>query len=255
MTDHQLKSFAFHLKNLCLMLELKRPLIFVDVESTGLDPQTDRIVELALYKVRSFASPLTGPRNGDHLTLFIDPEQPIPAITSRIHGITAESLLAAGAMPFRYHAETILEFIEGCDLAGFNSNHFDVPILANEFTRAAVYWDTSDVQLVDIGNIFKIKNSRSLSSAVSYYCGHEHVNAHSAIGDALATLEVFIAQLARHPDLPTDVAGLAQFANYGNRRADVQGKFYYRAGDGVLCFGFGKHKGQPARDHPGVDAG
>ncbi|MBO0947347.1 3'-5' exonuclease [Fibrella forsythiae] len=232
------------------MLQLTRPLVFVDAETTGLDRETDRIVQISLHKVASLDHlPVTAGPHTTHLAMYIDPQREIPAASIAIHGITAEVLRANNAKPFHQVARQLFDFLMGCDVAGFGSNFYDVPLLYNEFARCGIYWGPGSFQMIDVGNLFKIKHPRSLSAAVRKYLGREHDGAHSATIDSLATSEVFVEQLRRYPDLPETIEELAIYTNYGRKVADISGKFYYD-NDGVVRYGFGKYKDQPALDYP-----
>lgn len=220
-------------------LNLKRPIVFLDIESTGLDTSLDRIVELALLKVTP---------DNEHINKCYryNPGIDIPQSATEIHGITNESVKDCPA--FHQHAKGLAAFLEGCDLAGFNSNKFDVPMLYSELTRAGVDWDWKKHQLVDIGNIFKIKEERTLSAALKFYCDKELVNAHSAEADIIATAEVFFAQLERYEDLPGEIDALALLSNYDKPMLDMKGCFT-TDDQGNILFNFGKYRGEKAVLH------
>ena len=219
------------------MLELKRPLVFFDLETTGVDPATDRIVEMGFIKLMP-----DGTREAKERR--INPERPIPPASTAIHGITDADV--ADCPAFRQVARSLYAWLEGCDLAGYNSNKFDVPMLVEEFLRAGVEIDLSQIRLVDVQNIFHKKEQRTLAAAYKFYCGKEIENAHSASADIEATLEVLLAQLDRYDDLQRDVDFLADFSRLNNN-ADLAGRITLRE-DGVEVFNFGKHKGRPVAE-------
>lgn len=221
-----------------MKLKLERPLIFLDIESTGVDRENDRIIELCLCKVHIDGSK-------EIKTNRYNPSIPIPPVTTEIHGIKDEDV--ADKPFFKQHAKGIIDFITNCDLAGFNSNAFDIPMLYNELQRAGLTLDYKSIRMIDVGNIFKIREARTLGAAVKFYCGLDHSDAHSAEADILATVNVFEAQLEKYEDLPTDISELALYSNYGNPVLDLSGKFTSK--DGIVLLNFGKYKGQPAADH------
>lgn len=222
------------------MLQLTRPIVFFDLECTGLDKERDRIVQIALYKL------MPGFTAGSMISYLVNPQMPIPANSTEIHGITDEMVQDKPA--FRDIAGELFEFFVGCDVGGYNSNSFDVPFLFNEFMRAGYQWNSSAFNMIDVGNLFKIKESRTLSAAVQFYCHREMENAHDAAVDITETVNVFLAQLLRYADLPDTVEALALFTNYGQRLADLSGKFYYDQTN-QLRYNFGKYKGELVADH------
>lgn len=225
-----------------MKIQLTRPIAFFDLESTGTDRENDRIVEIAVCKYDPSGQFKTVRRR-------VNPTIPIPAGASDIHGIKDEDV--ANEPTFKQLAKGLLDLLAGCDIAGFNSNSFDVPLLFNEFARAGHFWDYSQFLMIDVGNLFKIKEPRTLSAAVKHYCGKELLDAHSAEADIEATLEVFLAQMARYEndeDFPQTLAELALYTNYGNKLADLSGKFVYNT-EGELILNFGKHRGNPAKNH------
>jgi DNA polymerase-3 subunit epsilon len=216
-----------------MQLNLRNPIIFLDLETTGIDVSRDRIVEISLVKV------LPG---GDRevKTRRVNPEMPIPPEATAIHGITDDDV--KDAPPFRAIAKSLASYMEGCDLGGFNSNRFDIPVLVEEFLRAGVDIDFKRRKFVDVQNIFHQKERRTLEAAYKFYCDRELENAHSAEADVIATYEVLEAQLDRYPDLQNDVAFLADFSARDNC-VDYAGRIVYDD-KGVEVFGFGKHKGR-----------
>lgn len=217
-------------------LKLTRPLAFFDLETTGTDPAKDRIVEIAIIKVTPDGSRLT-------LTKRINPQMPIPAESSEIHGIYDEDV--AHAPTFKQSAAEIKQFLLNCDLAGYNSNKFDLPVLAEEFLRAGLTVDFKNRKLVDVQQIFFKMESRSLSAAYTFYCNKELVNAHTALADVTATLEVLEAQLDRYENLENDVNYLHAFTG-GDDYMDYSRRIMLKEGKPV--FNFGKYKGQLVED-------
>ena len=215
-------------------LNLKRPIVFLDLETTGVDPAKDRIVEISLVKVFPDGKQEVKTRR-------INPEMPIPAVSTAVHGITDEDV--KDCPRFREIAKSLAAYIEGCDLAGFNSNKFDIPALAEEFLRAGVDVDLKKRRFIDVQNIFHKMEQRTLVAAYKFYCGKELADAHSAEADTLATVEVLKAQLDRYPDdLQNDVDFLAEFSSR-NQCVDYAGRIVYDD-KGVEIFSFGKHKGR-----------
>lgn len=220
-----------------MKLQLKRPLVLFDIESTGVDPSKDRIVEIALIKVHPDGSE-------DSKTRRINPEMPIPPQSTAIHGITDEDV--KDCPTFRAVARSLAEFIAGCDLAGYNSNKFDIPMLAEEFMRVGVPIDLTDTKFVDVQNIFHKKEQRTLGAAHIFYCGSEIENAHSALADIRATYNVLLAQLECYDDLQGDVEFLSDFSRM-SRNVDLAGRIVLDDKDRAV-FAFGKHKGRPVTE-------
>lgn len=219
-------------------LNLKNPLIVLDLEATGIDTAKDRIVEIAMIKVHP---------NGDRDTRVrrINPEIPIPAEASEIHGIYDEDV--KDCPTFRQIAKSLAEFVEGADLAGFNSNMYDLPLLVEEFLRAGVDIDLKKRKAIDVQNIFHKLEPRTLVAAYEFYCDKELVDAHSAEADTLATLEVLEAQIEHYSEeLENSVEFLAEFSTR-NQAVDYAGRVLYDE-DGVEVFGFGKHRGRPVTE-------
>lgn len=214
-------------------LKLSKPIAFFDLETTGVNVSTDRIVEISIYKIMP---------NGDKeiKTKKINPTIPIPIEASAVHGITDADV--ADAPTFSAVAKDLAKFIEGCDLAGYNSNKFDVPLLAEEFLRADVDFDISKRNLVDVQNIFHKMEQRTLAAAYQFYCKKDLTNAHSAEADTIATYEILEAQLDKYQDLQNDVKFLADFSQR-SVNADLIGRIIFDE-NGVEVFNFGKHKGK-----------
>jgi len=214
-------------------LNLKNPLIFFDLETTGIDISKDRIVELSYLKID-----LQG--NEKSKTMLINPEMPIPLESTEIHGITDEKI--KDAPTFASIAKNLSNEIEGCDLAGYNSNKFDIPLLAEEFLRAGVDIDLKRKKFIDVQVIFHKMEQRTLAAAYKFYCDKDLENAHSAEADTRATYEILKAQLDRYPELHNDMAALADFSAH-TRNADFAGRIVYDDNDREV-FNFGKYKGQ-----------
>jgi len=217
-----------------LELKLKRPIVFFDLETTGINVSSDRIVEISLLKI----SP-----NGKEqwMTTRINPEMPIPPKTTAIHGISDEDV--AGAPTFREVAKNLALFLEGCDLAGYNSIKFDIPLLAEEFLRTDTDFNFRKRNYVDVQIIFHKKEQRTLIAAYQFYCNKQLKDAHSSKADTSATFEVLKAQLDRYEDLDNDIEKLADFSSY-NDYVDFAGRIILDE-NGVEIFNFGKHKGKP----------
>lgn len=217
-----------------MQLNLKNPLVFFDLETTGTNIVTDRIVELCYVKVHPNGKEETK-------TYRINPGMPIPPVVTAIHGISDEDVKDCPS--FKEIAKSLAAQIEGCDLAGYNSNRFDIPMLVEEFLRAGVDIDLRKRKFIDVQNIFHKMEQRTLVAAYKFYCEKTLENAHSAEADTIATYEVLKAQLDRYPELQNDVPFLAKFSSYGDH-VDYAGRIVYNE-KGVECINFGKHKGRP----------
>lgn len=215
-------------------LKLSKPLAFFDLETTGLNIAADRIVEISIVKIMP---------NGDKeiKTKLINPTIPIPQEVSLVHGITDEDVKDKAT--FKEVAHELYQFIEGCDLAGYNSNRFDVPLLAEEFLRADIDFDVTKRNLIDVQSIFHKMEKRTLSAAYQFYCGKELIDAHSAEADTVATFEILDAQISRYDELKADAKFLGGFSQM-TRNVDLLGRIVYNKDD-VEVFNFGKHKGKP----------
>lgn len=215
-------------------LNLKNPLIFLDLETTGIDPAKDRIIEMSLVKVMPDGSQ-------EIKTRRVNPEMPIPAAATAVHSITDDDV--KDCPKFREIARSLATYIEGCDFGGFNSNRFDIPVLAEEFLRAGVDVDLKKRKFIDVQTIFHKMEQRTLVAAYKFYCGKDLTNAHSAEADTLATYEVLMSQLERYPEvLQNDMSFLADYSSH-NQFADFAGRIVYDE-NGVEVFSFGKHKGR-----------
>ena len=218
-------------------LSLKNPIIIFDIEATGVDVAKDRIVEISIIK--RFP-------NGDEdiKTRRINPGIPIPAEVTAIHGITNADV--ADCPTFKEVAKSLATFIEGCDIVGYNSIRFDVPILVEEFLRAGVDIDLRKRKLIDVQNIFHKMEQRTLVAAYKFYCGKDLTNAHSAEADTRATYEVLKAQLDRYPELENDMGFLSEFSTR-TRNVDYAGRIVLNNNDEPV-FNFGKHKSRRVAD-------
>ncbi|WP_025742542.1 3'-5' exonuclease [Aquimarina pacifica] len=212
-------------------LKLKKPLCFFDLETTGVNISKDRIVEISILKVFP---------NGtqESKTWLVNPEMPIPAETTAIHGI--DDAKVAGEPTFKQLASAINDMIKGCDLGGFNSNRFDIPLLAEELLRAEVDFDMKNTVAIDVQTIFHKMEKRTLSAAYKFYCDKDLTDAHSAEADTMATYEVLKAQLDKYPELENDAKFLAEFSSR-KQFADFAGFIAYNE-EGKETFAFGKHK-------------
>jgi DNA polymerase III subunit epsilon len=231
-------------------LNLKNPLVFFDLETTGIDVVNDRIVEISLLKV--FPNGKT-----ESKTYLVNPGIPINPQATKIHGITDQDVKDAPL--FADLAKSLLKDLEGCDLAGFNSNKFDIPLLVEEFLRVNVDFDPKKRKFIDVQVIFHKMEQRNLSAAYRFYCKKELTDAHSAEADTMAKFEVLQAQLERYKDseykspdgsvkqkIKNDMEFLSEFSSH-NKNVDFAGRIIYNQ-DGVEVFNFGKHKGKPVEE-------
>ena len=218
-------------------LALKNPIIFFDLETTGTNILRDRIVEISYIKVMPSG-------NDTERTLRINPGMPITAEATAIHHITDDDV--KNAPPFKQVAQELANVFLGCDIAGFNSNRFDVPMLMEEFLRAGVNIDLSRRKFVDVQTIFHKMEQRTLIAAYKFYCGKDLTEAHSANADTRATYEVLKAQLDHYPSLKNDIAFLSDFSSQ-NKNVDLMGRIIYNEA-GKEVFNFGKYKGQLVED-------
>ena len=216
-----------------MQLNLRNPLVFFDLETTGIDIAKDRIVEISMVKVMP---------NGQEIvkTRRINPGMPIPPESTAIHGITDEDV--KDCPKFKEIAKSLAAQIEGCDLAGFNSNRFDIPMLAEEFLRAGVDVDLNRRKFIDVQTIFHKMEQRNLTAAYKFYCNKDLANAHSAEADTMATYEVLKAQLDRYPELENDVNFLSKYSSFTNN-VDFAGRMVYNE-KGQEVINFGKYKGR-----------
>ena len=227
-----------------MKLNLKNPIIFFDLETTGINIASDRIVEISYLKVE-----LNG--NETTKTLRVNPGIPIPPKSTEIHGISDDDV--KDSPTFNEVGKSIARDFEGCDLAGYNSVRFDIPLLAEEFLRSGIDIDLKRRKFVDVQIIFMKMEQRTLAAAYKFFLGKEFEDAHSAEADTLATYEVLQAQLDRYPNLENDIGMLAEFSAH-NRNVDFAGRIVYNEED-VEVFNFGKHKGKPVSEVLAKDPG
>ena len=218
-------------------LKLKRPIVFFDLETTGVDTAHDRIVEISMIKIMPDGERIVKTRK-------LNPEMHIPEAATAVHGITDEDV--KDCPRFAQVAKSLAQFVQGCDFGGFNSNRFDMPVLVEEFLRAGVDVDFKRRRFIDVQNIFHKMEQRTLVAAYKFYCDKDLTDAHSAEADTLATYEVLKAQLDRYPELENDIDALADFSSRGET-ADYAGRIVYDD-KGSEVFGFGKYKGRRVED-------
>lgn len=219
-------------------LKLSRPLVFFDIEATGLNIASDRIVELCYIKIFPDGKE-------ESQTMRFNPGIHISAEATAVNGIKDEDVTNCPA--FKEKANALAETFSGCDFAGFNSNFFDIPLLAEEFLRADVNFDFSKAEFIDVQNIYHKMERRNLAAAYKFYCGKELTDAHTAMADTRATYEVLMGQLDRYTtELKNDVDFLAEFSRR-NHNVDLAGRIVYDE-KGVETVNFGKYKGRPVAD-------
>jgi DNA polymerase III subunit epsilon len=227
-----------------MKLNLNRPLAFFDLETTGLNIASDRIIELSVLKVNPDGSQ-------EVVNTRINPEMPVSPKATAIHGIKDSDLVSSPK--FGEIAQSLSLFLEDCDLAGYNAIKFDIPVLVEEFLRVGFDFNIGNRKFIDIQVIFHRKEQRTLSAAYQFYCKKELDNAHSALADATATFEILKAQLDRYDDLVNDVDSLSELSAYNNI-VDFAGRIIFDE-NGVEVFNFGKHKGKTVEkvftDDPG----
>ena len=219
------------------MLQLTRPIAFIDLETTGVNLTNDRIVELAIVKIMPDGTRIAKRR-------LINPQIPIPQVTSDIHGITDD--MVKDAPTFKQMSNEIRQFLENCDLGGYNSNRFDIPMLMEEFLRAGVDVDLSDRRMVDVQHIFYTMQPRTLAAAYQFFCEKELIDAHSAEADINATIEVLEAQLKKYDKLGTTVDSVLGVIGE-EKIIDYARRFGFDA-KGNEVFNFGKYKGMAVAD-------
>ena len=218
-------------------LKLKNPLVFFDLETTGINVAVDRIVEISWLKIAP-----SGEEKSN--TQLVNPTVPIPPQVIAIHGITDEDV--KDKPRFAELAQSLANEFEGCDFAGYNSNKFDIPLLAEEFLRANVDFDMRKRKLIDVQVIFHKMEQRTLSAAYKFYCQKDLTEAHSAEADTLATFEILMAQLDRYGNLENDIDYLSDFSSQ-HKNADLAGRIIYN-NDDIEVFNFGKYKGEPVEE-------
>ncbi len=220
-----------------MKLNLEKPIVFFDLETTGINIGTDRIVEISILKVFPNG-------NKESKTWLVNPEMEIPKDSSDIHGITNEQVVAEPT--FKELASQVSALIAGCDLAGFNSNRFDIPLLAEELMRAGIDFDMNDRKAIDVQVIFHKKEQRTLSAGYQFYCGKELEGAHGAEADTNATYEILLAQIEKYEDIGTTVDVLSEFSTHG-KRADFAGFILVNEEDQEV-FSFGKYKNRTVEE-------
>ena len=218
------------------MIQLKKPLAFIDLETTGVNPGLDRIVEIAIVKILTDGTKSVKRK-------LINPEIPIPKGASDVHGITDE--MVKDAPTFKQVAHELKQMLDGCDFAGYNSNRFDIPLLMEEFLRAQVDFDMKNRKLLDVQTIYHKMEPRTLSAAYKFYCGKTLDDAHSAEADATATYEILEAQIEQYPELGNNVDSILKVIGE-DQVVDFARRFVLE--NGVEVFNFGKHKGRPVAD-------
>lgn len=216
-----------------MKLQLTQPIAFIDLETTGINISTEKIIEIAIVKIL--------PDGSKHAKRkLINPQMPIPAASTEIHGITDE--MVKNAPTFKQAANEIKQFIENCDLAGYNSNRFDIPMLIEEFLRSGLEFSLVGKKLLDVQKVFHMMEQRTLSAAYKFYCNKLLENAHSAEVDATATWEVLEAQVERYPQIGNTVESIVKFTGEDDI-VDFARRFIKEKG--IEIFNFGKHKGKP----------
>jgi len=220
-----------------MRIELHKPIVFFDLETTGINVVSDRIVEISIVKVYP---------NGkeDRKTYRVNPEMPIPPQATAVHKISDADV--ADCPTFKQLAKELKEIFADADIAGYNSNKFDVPLLAEEFIRADVDFDLKKRNFIDVMSIFMKKEPRNLSAAYKFYCNADLENAHSANADTEATYEVFKAQVDRYGDIGNDIQEISKFSSYNNN-ADFMGRLIYDS-EHRIVINFGKYKGMLLTD-------
>lgn len=219
------------------------PVVFFDLETTGVNVDNDRIIDITLIRLEK--DPQTGQVNTSRFTTLVNPRINIPKEVTDLTGLTND--MVSGSPIFLKIADIVLRMFNGATIVGYNSNKFDVPILYNEFQRAEVDWNWRDHNYIDAQVIFMRKEERTLAAASRYFLNKELENAHGSAPDTQATLEVFNEQLNRYPDLPASAEELNKYCNYGSTIVDLNRRFM-RNEKGEVVFAFGKHRNKPAAE-------
>ncbi len=220
-----------------MSIQLTRPLVIFDLETTGININRDRIVEISMLKVF--------PNGTEELRTYrVNPQIPIPKEASSVHGIYDEDV--ADKPSFKQLAPELNSFLELCDFGGFNSNKFDFPLLVEEFYRADIEFEINNRKFIDVQRIFHKMEPRNLTAAYKFYCDRTLENAHSAEADTIATWQVLQAQIKKYEQLPNDIKGLHEISGQGNN-VDLAGRFVFN-NENIPVFNFGKHKGRPVSD-------
>jgi len=215
-----------------MILELQRPIAFIDLETTGVNISTDKIIEIAVVKILPDGNKLSKRK-------LLNPQMLIPASSTAVHGITDE--MVKDAPTFKQIANEIKQFIDNCDLGGYNSNRFDIPMLIEEFMRAGLDFSTDGRRMIDVQKVFHLMEQRTLSAAYKFYCDKCLDEAHSAEADAHATWEILLAQIERYPNIGTTIEEIVKFTgeddivDFARRMIRI---------NGAEVFNFGKHKGK-----------
>ena len=217
-------------------LQLSRPLAFIDLETTGVNISTDKIVEIAIVKIMPDGTKQVKRK-------LINPQMPIPQGAIDVHGITDE--MVKDAPTFKQVGNEVKQFLENCDLGGYNSNRFDIPLLIEEFLRAGMEFTTDNRKNVDVQKVFHQMEQRTLTAAFKFYCGKNLEDAHSAEADATATFEILDAQVLRYPQMGNTVESITKFTGE-DELVDFSRRFIKV--NGIEVFNFGKHKGKPVAD-------
>ncbi len=215
-----------------MLLQLNRPLAVIDLETTGINLTVDRIVEIAIVKVQPDGNRIVKRK-------LVNPLMPIPKASSDVHGITDD--MVKDAPSFKQIANEIRQFLDHCDLAGYNSNRFDLPLLVEEFLRTGLEFDMSNRHLLDVQKLYHMMEPRNLSAAYKFYCDKNLDNAHSAEVDAIATFEILESQLQRYPQVGSTVESVIKFTGQ-EQIVDFARRFVME--NGIEIFNFGKHKGR-----------
>jgi DNA polymerase-3 subunit epsilon len=215
------------------MLQLSKPLAVIDLETTGINLGSDRIVEIAIVKIMPDGKKIVKRK-------LINPEIKIPQVSTDVHGITDE--MVKDAPSFKQVANELKQFLDNCDLAGYNSNRFDIPLLVEEFLRIGMEFDNKGRKMVDVQKVFHMMEQRTLSAAYKFYCNKVLEGAHGAEADAVATWEVLEAQVLKYPQLGTNVESILKCTGE-EELVDFARRFIMD--NGVEIFNFGKHKGRP----------
>ena len=216
-----------------MQLQLTQPICFLDLETTGINVSLDKIVEIAIIKIMPDGTKQVKRK-------LVNPEMPIPHSATEVHGISDE--MVKDAPTFKQIANEIKQFIEGSDLAGYNSNRFDIPMLNEEFLRAGISIDMLSRKLLDVQKVFHMMEQRTLSAAYKFYCDRNLEDAHTAEADAMATFEVLEAQVVKYPQIGNTVESIVKFTGE-DQIIDFARRFVYE--NGVAVFNFGKHTGKP----------
>jgi len=218
-------------------LQLARPIAFIDLETTGVNLSTDRIVEIAIIKISPDGTRQTKRK-------LLNPQMPIPKQVTELHGITDE--MVKDAPTFKQVSNELKQFIENSDLGGYNSNRFDIPLLMEEFLRSGLEIDLSTRKMIDVQHIFYTMEPRTLTAAYKFFCQKELTDAHGAEADISATIEVLLAQLQRYPDLGESVDSI--LSRIGEEKIVDYARRFVLDDKGVEIFNFGKYKGRPVMD-------